>query len=378
MPAFVGARKTIGSTPSWVRNVYGQPSLVLHFDEGKYWVQGGDGSLASILSTSRNSVGYAETSGGILVPFAANVPRITDKGLGAWEARTKVALWNRDFTNAAWSKTDVTAAKDQTGVDGVANAASSLTATAGNGTVLQAITLASSARFQTAYVKRLTGSGTINMTMDNGSTWTAISPTTSWSRLSIPTQTLANPTVGFRIVTSGDAIAVDFFDNENGTFATPPTVVTTAAVPVEADVISLTGAAATAALAAKAAFVQTGAGAQVGVAGYLVSWGGGALIYAGSNAKFRANNDTVEASATIGGSGTYSGNRVKGAAGFNSSSMTAVANGGTLVSTDGNFTATQTGTVVIGNRAAGNRALNGYLERIAFSPIKGMFDGMTA
>ena len=29
-------------------------------------------------------------------------------------------------------------------------------------------------QFQSAYVKRLTGTGTINMTMDNGSTWTAI------------------------------------------------------------------------------------------------------------------------------------------------------------------------------------------------------------
>lgn len=143
-------------------------------------------------------------------------------GVRIEEARTNVVLHNRDLTNAAWTKTNTTAAKDQTGIDGVANSASSLTATAGNGTCLQAITLGSSARYQSAFVKRITGSGTINMTMDNGTTWTAVTVTASWTRVEIPTQTLANPTVGFRIVTSGDAIAIDMVQNENGVFATSP------------------------------------------------------------------------------------------------------------------------------------------------------------
>ena len=146
----------------------------------------------------------------------------TALGIRIEEARTNVVLRNRDLSNASWTKTNVTAAKDQTGIDGVANAASSITATAGNGTCLQAITLASSARYQTAFVRRLTGSGTVEMTMDNGATWTAVTVTSSWTRVSIATQTLANPTVGFRIVTNGDAIAVDFVQNENGTFATSP------------------------------------------------------------------------------------------------------------------------------------------------------------
>ena len=137
-------------------------------------------------------------------------------------AATNVVLRNRDLTNASWTKTNCTAAKDQTGIDGVSNSASSLTASAGNATCLQAITLASSARYQTAFVKRLTGSGTIEMTMDNGTTWTAVTVTASWSRVSIPKQTLANPTVGFRIVTSGDAVAIDFVQNENSTVESSP------------------------------------------------------------------------------------------------------------------------------------------------------------
>lgn len=150
-------------------------------------------------------------------------------GLRQEETRTNVVLWDRDLTNAAWTATNVTVAKDQTGIDGVSSSSSSLTATAGNGTVCQSITLGSSARYETAFVKRITGTGTIQMSMDN-STYTTIAITNPWARYNIPTQTLANPTVCFKIVTSGDAIAVDFVQNENGIFQTTPILTTTVSV----------------------------------------------------------------------------------------------------------------------------------------------------
>lgn len=193
------------------------------------------------LTTTRATAGYAETNAGLLTLFGTGTPRITDKGLLVESARTNVVLWNRDLTNAAWTKTSITAALDQTGADGTATAATSLTATGANGTCLQAITLASSARFQSAYVKRITGSGTIQMTMDNGATWTTITVTSSYTQLSIPTQTLANPTVGFRIVTAGDAIAVDFVQNENGAFKTSPIATTTASATRNVDLVSIAG-----------------------------------------------------------------------------------------------------------------------------------------
>ena len=168
--------------------------------------------------------------------FDYNQSTLAAKGLLLESARTNVVLWNRDLTAASWTKTNVTAAKDQTGIDGVTNSASKITATAGNGTTLQAITLASSARFQSAYVKRVTGSGVVEMTMDNGATWTAVTVTADWTLVSIPTQTLANPTVGFRIVTSGDAIAVDYVQNENGAFASSPIFTTTASIARATDI----------------------------------------------------------------------------------------------------------------------------------------------
>lgn len=186
-------------------------------------------------------IAYAANASGDLVPFGPNIARITNLGLLSEEVRTIPVLWNRDLTNAAWVKTNITAALDQTGADGAASAASSITATASNGTVCQSITLASSARFQTAYVKRITGSGAVSMSMDNGATYTVVTVTSAYTRVSIPTQTLANPAPCFKLATSGDAVAVDFVANENGTFATSPFATTTVAVTRALDLVSVAG-----------------------------------------------------------------------------------------------------------------------------------------
>jgi hypothetical protein len=220
-----------GQAPSWVLP---NASADLDFAHGNFF-----GGTVSV-SRAQTVPSYATNLDGTLTSFAADTPRIgIGTGLLVEEGRTNVVLQSRDLSNASWTKTTITAAKDQTGADGTANGASSILATGANGTCLQAITLVSSARFQTAYVKRITGSGTINMTMDNGVTWTAISPTTAWTQVSIPTQTLANPTVGFRIVTNGDAIAVDLVQNENGAFATSAIPTTTVAVARVADLVTM-------------------------------------------------------------------------------------------------------------------------------------------
>ncbi len=146
----------------------------------------------------------------------------TCRGLLVEEARTNLCLYSNDLANAAWTKTNCTAAKTATGPGGVANSASTLTATAGNATCLQAITSASAARITSCYIKRRTGTGDIEMTQDNGSTWAAVTVTADWTRVNIAAATLANPTVGLRIVTSGDAVDVSLFDHEVGSFITSP------------------------------------------------------------------------------------------------------------------------------------------------------------
>ena len=162
-----------------------------------------------------------------------------NKGVLVEEAATNLMLWNRDWTDAVYTATNITAAKDATGLDNSANAASSLTASAGNGTIFQTITLTSAARTSSVYVKRKTGTGTIEFSDDGGSTYTDITSSLSssvWFRTS-KTTTQANPSIGFRITTSGDAIEVDYGQCEARSFITSPIATTTASVTRNADVL---------------------------------------------------------------------------------------------------------------------------------------------
>src|SRR5260221_7635101 len=102
------------------------------------------------------------------------------------EGRTNNCLWNRDFTNAAWVKTTMTAAKDQTGIDGSGNSASSLLATAGNALAAQTITIAAVNRPFSVYVKRLVGTGNIDLAQD-GATFTnqTVANDAAWHRVTL-------------------------------------------------------------------------------------------------------------------------------------------------------------------------------------------------
>jgi hypothetical protein len=83
-----------------------------------------------------------------------------------------------------------------------------LTATAGNGTALQTYTAVAVPYTFSGYIKRATGTGDIEITVD-GSTYQSVSVTSDWTRFSVTTTPAAgSKTAGFRIVTSGDAIYV--------------------------------------------------------------------------------------------------------------------------------------------------------------------------
>lgn len=162
------------------------------------------------------------------------------KGYYVEGSRTNLILYSRDMTNAAWVKTNITAALTATGICGGTNIASTLTATAGNGTCLQTITIAAAARSSSAYVKRRTGSGTIEFTRNNGTSWTNITSLingSTFTRVKIENTSVLNPVIGFRIVTSGDAIDVDMVQDEPGAMIGSPIATTTVGVTRNADVL---------------------------------------------------------------------------------------------------------------------------------------------
>lgn len=192
---------------------------------------------------TRATPAYTRLASGIWQQVNSGVARsyYSDTGvyLGylAEGARTNLCLQSNDFTQAAWTLSNMTAALTATGPDGLVSA-STLTATADNATALQAITNGSASRIASMFIKRRTGSGVINITQDNGSTWTAVTVTSGWTQVSSTNQTLTNPTVGVRIVTNGDAVDVWCFMNEVGTFASTPIPTTSATVARNADVLT--------------------------------------------------------------------------------------------------------------------------------------------
>lgn len=174
-------------------------------NDGRLW-RDGTNSVASFCPPNADGTGT-------LVSVSSSGLRRTTAGVWHYPSLTNRALWNRDLTNAAWVSGGggVTTAKNQTGADGAANAATLLTASGANGTLIQSITLASGQVVLSMDIKRVTGSGNIDITVDNGATWTTISGlTTSYQQKFMTQAAVTNPQIGFRIVTSGDQIAVDF------------------------------------------------------------------------------------------------------------------------------------------------------------------------
>lgn len=238
-----------GRAPSWVLK---GAVMDLDFANFRFWggyVTLGAGVTASermksLLTSHTNSPSSVNYSLNVLTGFLEPQRNTASNriviGTGAYcEFDTSnTCLWCRDLTQSGtWINTSCTVAKDQIGMDNVSNVASSLLATAPLATMLQTVAASTSGfRAFSVYIKRITGTGAIGITLD-GSSFTDISSslnTSTYTRVYI-TATSANPIVGFRISTSGDKIAVDFCQQEKLTgtgaplFPTSPQLTTTTA-----------------------------------------------------------------------------------------------------------------------------------------------------
>ena len=249
--ADVGTRRALLTIapPSWVLGAPNNAaSLDFDFANGRYW-QAPPIYGHSTTSSGRASTEYQADLTGLLHSFPPGIGAVTNVGIGSWQAATNEALWSRDRTNAVWVSVNMSAAHTATGADGAANSASLLTASGANGTILQTFTISSQAQTYSFYVRRITGSGEIDVTENNGTTWTALTSancvqpgtlvasgivTTGYVRCTIEA-TVLNPVIGQRIVVNGDAINIDFDQLEANTFATPPIPTTSATVARAAD-----------------------------------------------------------------------------------------------------------------------------------------------
>lgn len=103
-------------------------AVALDFLSNRYRVgvngaQTGSFTALSGASFTNSTGGFAQSVAGILKSFAANAPRATDQGLLVEVAGTNLQVFSQDFTNAAWTKTGVTAATNvATAPDGTTTA----------------------------------------------------------------------------------------------------------------------------------------------------------------------------------------------------------------------------------------------------------------
>lgn len=202
-------------------------------------------SVPSVFTHARASNANMFNSSGVLVTLGDAVARVGshvfNTGEAAWlnegywseEARTELELWNRDGSNAIWTKSaSMAAVKNATGLDAVANSATTLTASDANQTFAHTITKTSAEYTMGVYIKRKTGTGSILIT-DNGFTnETDVKTLINSSRFTLVqiTRTQANPAIGIKIVTSGDAIEIDVCGCEAGQSRSSPIFATTAEV----------------------------------------------------------------------------------------------------------------------------------------------------
>lgn len=218
--------------------------------------------------------GVTSVTGSVSVQEVVYSPR----GLLIEESRTNLLLQSRDMTNAAWTKTDVTPARTQVGIDGTANSACLMTeGSAGTAQTQQAgtITAAQTCTVSGVFKRgnndwiRLAGhdgaagaAGWFNLSTGakgtlgvigggtaNGSSITSLGG--GWYRCTV-TFTGVSGTAGTLLVfcTNADnsttrvnnaTYIVDAAQLEVGSFATSPIITTAATVTRAADSASMTG-----------------------------------------------------------------------------------------------------------------------------------------
>lgn len=186
-------------------------SLVLNIDISRNQTI----DLASRTAITQTYAGTNRTrinSAGLLEAVAANTPVIDHVGasltpmlrLEAWAANALLEVIT-DWTKSALT----TVTKDAVSWQGAVNGAWTIVAGGANATVVStAIAQSSTANTFVCAMKRKTGTGAVYMTIDNGTTWTEKTLTTSYQYFNV-TKIAANPQLGFKLATSGDEIIVD-------------------------------------------------------------------------------------------------------------------------------------------------------------------------
>ena len=212
-----------------------RPALHLDFTLG----------LPAGLTCTRASDARFFGSNGLLQTAGSNVARIqhdstgTPLGLLVEAAATNALLWARDMTQGAWTKTNASAALTATGIDGAANSASRITASAATARVSATHAVGATPFVFSVYLRRVSGSGPVRLTTNGFIATTVVTLTTSWQRFELVSPT-GDTVAGIQLDTSGDVIEADFAQVELGSVASSPILTAGSTATRQGDQISVT------------------------------------------------------------------------------------------------------------------------------------------
>lgn len=214
------------------------------------------GSATVTVTAARSATApatYIDSSGVIQTTTTANVPRWTQgfydstgfhsrPGLLVENTVTNRALQSSVFTNASWTKTNMTAV-DSVVLSGSPMATvSTLTATSTDATLTQAFTDAVAGIYTASiFVRRKTGTGTISLRANTLDAYTDLTSSVSssfWTRIQVQSSSATNPTFDLKISTSGDELYVVAADLVKLAYMTSHIPITTVARARAAETIS--------------------------------------------------------------------------------------------------------------------------------------------
>jgi hypothetical protein len=204
------------------------PTLNLNF--------AGSRTLDPRITFTRTSSATYIDGNGLVRLSSSNTPRFNHSfdsstnsfeslGLLIEESRTNLLNFSQSFSTSGgadnnWNYTNITVnGTNEISPDGTNNALR-VTASSANATIISSSEVSSSAsRTFSIFLRRVSGTGNIQYTLNNGSTWVTQAITSTWTRYIFPATT-ANQRVGIRIVTSGNSIELWGAQLETGSFAT--------------------------------------------------------------------------------------------------------------------------------------------------------------
>lgn len=388
-------------------------TLDMNFLRGSYY-----GATPSSLTVARTgTTAYAENSAGALLSFSANVARITDKGLLVEESRTNVCLQSQTL-GTTWTTQASSVSADQTAAPDGTVTADLVTedgTTAAHG-VNQTITAASNVAYAASvYVKpngrtwvrlflddsggtnllsgyfNCSGSGTVG-TVANGGTGASAAGSiqalgNGWYRCVLRGTPSSVNTASIRFllrVTTADNTASHAGDSASGAYfwgaqveaaANVSSYIPTVAASATrgAETVALTGTAFSSWFNASAGtffteVISNNAGAVNAARAYSVSDGTTSNLieefYNGTSYVAQVLTATVT-QASIAVAGPAVGNLVRAANRYAANDFHNCVNG-TLGTADTAGTVPTVDRLHIGNTAAGTRALNGLVRRLAY------------